>query len=365
MLTAQTSNRAKSRPAIQFVNFLSQQGGAIVVHIRNLKTVNLKRLAGIVLAGIVGSACFAAAAQAAPDIAALQQSWRAKISHTPTPASGCFEATYPVTVWRQTVCLKAPNRPYIPALGSHGGAQTTGDGNDHALVSPTVASSMEGTFPKAKGLTSETDGGRQNTYTLQLNSNFMKNDQACAAANVPANCLGWLQYVYSSSEHQSFMQYWLIHYSGGTVHCPSGWNTFSDDCWKNSAGKGTPQEPITDITQMSMSGNAVAGGVDTLVFTDGANAFSTTGQDSVMFLANGWTESEFNVIGDGGGSQADFNTGTKLTVKIDVTNGSQAAPVCQANDGTTGETNNLTLGKCKAKKSKKGNLPFVQFTESN
>jgi hypothetical protein len=193
----------------------------------------------------------------------------------------------------------------------------------------------------------------------------MHNNQACASANVPANCLAWLQYVYSSSEHSSFMQYWLIHYSGGTVHCPSGWFTFSDDCYKNSTGKSTPQLPVTDLSQMSMSGSAVASGVDTLVFTDGANAYSTTGQDSVVFLATGWTESEFNIIGDGGGSAATFGPKTKLTVKIDVTNGSNAKPVCQSDDGTTGETNNLTLGKCKAKAGKKGNLPFVQFTEAN
>jgi hypothetical protein len=100
---------------------------------------------------------------------------------------------------------------------------------------------------------------------------------------------------------------------------------------------------------------------------DGANAYSTTGQDSVMFLANGWKESEFNVIGDGGGSAANFSAGTKLTVNIALTNGSNAKPVCQANDGTTGETNNLTLGACKAKKgnAKKDKLPSVQFTESN
>jgi hypothetical protein len=326
-------------------------------------TAKLARLAGVFAAcALAASVCFAPA-QAAPDTARLQQAWRQTIAHTPTPAQGCFEATYPVTVWRQTACVTVPNRPYVPAVGGHGG-QTTGDGNDYALVSATLASAMVGFFPKAKNLKTESDGG-QNVYSIQLNSNFMSGNQACATANVPANCLAWLQYVYSSSEHASFMQYWLIHYSGGTVHCPSGWNSFSDDCYKNSAGKSTPQEPITDLPQMTMSGTAVAGALDTLVFTDGASAYSTTGQDSVVFLANGWKESEFNVIGDGGGSAATFSAGTKLTVKIDVTNGSTDKPVCQANDGTTGETNNLNLGACKAKKSKGGNLPFVQFTGSN
>ncbi|HTT98003.1 MAG TPA: hypothetical protein VMF58_08130, partial [Rhizomicrobium sp.] len=267
-------------------------------------------------------------------------------------------------VWKEVACVKAPNRPYIPAMGGHSGAQTTGDGHDYAAVSKTLTSAAVGSFPKTKKLTSETDGGA-NVYSIQLNSNFMSNDQACASANNPANCLGWLQYVYSSSEHQAFMQYWLIHYSGGTVHCPSGWNTFSDDCWKNSAGVVTPKEPITDLKQISLSGSAASGGNDNLVFTDGGNAFNTSGSDNVMFLSAGWKESEFNVIGDGGGSEATFNAGASLTVKIELTDGTNKKPGCAADHGTTGETNNLNLGACKAKKGKGGNLPYVQFTESD
>lgn len=319
----------------------------------------------IAAASIAGALCFATAAQAVtPNTARLQEAWRTTIAHTATPGQGCFEATYPVTVWRQTACVTAPNRPYVPATGSHGGAQTTGDGHDYAAVSSGLTSAAVGSFPKAKNLKTETDGGA-NVYSIQLNSNFMSNNQACATANVPANCLAWLQYVYSSSEHASFMQYWLIHYSGGSVHCPSGWFSFSDDCYKNSAAKSTPQEPITDLPQISMSGTAVAGGNDTLVFTDGGSAYSTTGLDTVTYLATGWTESEFNVIGDGGGSQANFSAGTKLIVKIALTDGSNKKPGCAADHGTTGETNNLNLGTCKAVKGKNGNLPFVQFAESN
>ncbi|MEI9930969.1 MAG: hypothetical protein WDM89_10560 [Rhizomicrobium sp.] len=322
------------------------------------------KFAGAVIAGALSaSACFAPA-QAATDTASLQQAWRDTIAHTPTPAGGCFTATYPLTVWRQVGCVTAPNRPYVPATGSHSGAQTTGDGNDYAAVSTALVSAMEGSFPKAKGLKSETDGG-SNVYSIQLNSQFMTGDQACAGASVPANCLGWLQYVYSSSEHAAFMQYWLIHYSGGSIHCPSGWNSFSTDCYKNSKAITVPQEPITDLPQITLTGNAVANGNDTLKFVDGSNAYSTSGLDTVMYLAAGWMEGEFNVIGDGGGSQANFNTGTKLTVKIAVTNGSTAAPTCKANDGTTGETNNLNLGKCTVKAGKGKKLPFVQFTESN
>ena len=109
-------------------------------------------------------------------------------------------------------------------------ALTVGNGNDYAAVTATLTSNAVGSFPSVKRLKSETDFGRANVYSLQLNSNFMSSDQACSGANNPSQCLGWLQYVYSSSEHASFMQYWLIRYTGGTVHCPAGWNSAGQDC---------------------------------------------------------------------------------------------------------------------------------------
>jgi hypothetical protein len=259
--------------------------------------------------------------------------------------------------------VTAPNIPYLPATGAHGG-QTTGDGHDYAGVTTALTSAAVGSFPKAKHLQSETDGGRANVYSLQLNSNFMPNSPPCASAVDPTKCLDWEQFVYSSSSRASFMQYWLIHYSGGAVHCPSGWNSFSDDCYKNSAAVGVPLQPITELPNMSISGTAVHGGTDTFVTTTASNAYTTTGSDSVVALADGWHESEFNVVGDGGGSAATFNVGTKLTVRIDLTDGTNNKPGCAADHGTTGETNNLNLGACKAKPGKKGNLPFVKFTES-
>jgi hypothetical protein len=53
-----------------------------------------------------------------------------------------------------------------------------------------------------------------------------------------------------------------------------------------------------------------------------------------------------------------------VTVQIDLADGTTANPVCKTNDGTTGETNNLNLGACKAKKGKGIVLPYVQFVES-
>jgi hypothetical protein len=293
-----------------------------------------------------------------PNIARLQ-SWRAAIAHAPTPGKGCYTAAYPLTTWIKVACVAAPNRPYIPRSGV-GSSLTVGNGNDYAAVTSTLTSNAIGSFPKVKHLTSETDHGKANVYSLQLNSNFMSSDQACANAFIPGQCLGWLQFVYSGKV--ALMQYWLIHYSGSTVRCPAGWRHASgNDCWRNSSAVAVPKEPVTDLPQMNLSGNAVNGGLDTLVYTDGPNAYSTTGQDSVMYLSEGWTGSEFNIIGNGGGSQADFNAGTALTVEIDLTDGTTDIPTCQANDGTTGETNNLNLKKCTATG---GPVPRVRFKES-
>ncbi len=130
----------------------------------------------------------------------------------------------------------------------------------------------------------------------------------------------------------------------------------------NSKAVSVPKIAITSLSQFKMSGTAVKGGKDTLVFTNGSEAYTTSGADTVADLATAWTASEFNIIGDGGGSEAVFNKGSSVTVKIAVTNGTTNAPKCVANDGTTGETNNLTLGSCSAAG---GSAPYIEFTESH
>jgi len=111
-----------------------------------------------------------------------------------------------------------------------------------------------------------------------------------------------------------------------------------------------------------VTGKAVVNGIDTMIFTTESSAYSTTGQDSVVKLGNSWNASEFNVVGDGGGSSAKFNAGSSITVGIALTDELTSGPKCQSDDGTTGETNNLTLGKCS---TFSGSTPSVQFTETH
>lgn len=300
-----------------------------------------------------------ATAQDSPAGALAQQAWREAIAHTNVSAAGCFEASYPSLEWIKVECVVAPNIPFIPRSGRPG-PQTVGDGNDYAAeVSSGLISKTVGSFPKVTGVKSEQGVGGANSYSIQLNSNFMQNNKACKGAKNPSQCLAWLQYVYSSDYTSLFMQYWLIYYDNT---CPSGWNSYSGDCYTNSASVSVPKEVISKLKTISISGSAVKGGLDTEIMYVGKQAYKTTGKDSVVYLSTGWKESEFNIIGDGGGSEADFNSGSSITVKSAVTNGTTNAPICASHAGTTGETNNLNLGSCSGTGGAK---PYIEFNESN
>jgi hypothetical protein len=295
-------------------------------------------------------------AQAATPSASQKAAWRDAISAVPTPAAGCFTAEYPAKTWVAVACTVAPQRPYLPRSGGHHGF-TVGDGDDYAAVVTSLITSTTGTFPRIKGLKSETDQGEANAYSLQINSQFFASP-TCKGAAKPSSCLGWEQFVYSSTSQAAFMQYWLIDYVN---KCPAGWNTYGSDCYKNSAAVNVPLEVITKLGDLTLKG-AAASSTDKLTMTTDVKAYSTSGPDSVVGLAAYWMQSEFNIIGDGGGSSATFNSGTSLTVKIALKTSSTALPTCEPNDGTTGETNNLNLGKCTAKG---GTTPNVKFIESN
>jgi hypothetical protein len=329
------------------------------------QTIHLSQIARIaVTAAILSVALLPTAfAQAADDSEARnQEAWREAIVHSIVPGEGCFHASYPSLEWGQVECTVAPNIPYRPRTGRI--SQTVGDGNDYAAeVTSGLISKTVGSFPKVKGVTTETGLLGPNDYSLQLNSNFM-NTAACNGAKNPAQCLDWEQFVYSSGYEEAFMQYWLINYN---THCPSGWFSYGGDCYTNSNAVGAPEAVITELKKLKLSGTAKAGtakkaGIDTLVFSIGTEAYSTTGADTVVDLATAWTESEFNIVGDGDGSEATFNSGSSVTVKVAVANGTKNAPTCAADSGTTAETNNLNLGSCSGTGAA---TPYIEFTESN
>jgi hypothetical protein len=321
----------------------------------------------VVLAAIAGlqAICLVSAAAAAPPaaddpnaaVSQAHEAWRSAIMAVPVPDEGCFRAGYPNAAWVKVPCKVAPARPYIPRSAARN--LTVGNGNDYAAVTAGLTKSALGSFPVVKGVKSEKGyDGAPNTYSLQLNSGFMTT-AGCKGAADPADCLTWEQFVYSSSSNAAFMQYWLIGYGN---KCPASWASFEGDCYKNSAAADVPQIPITSLHGLKIEATAVAGHLDSLVMTTPTEAYTITGKDSVVDLATAWNNSEFNVVGDGGGSQAKFNKGSSVTVEIGLRDGAKTAPTCKAEDGTTGETNNLTLGTCS---TTGGAIPAVKFTEAN
>lgn len=291
-----------------------------------------------------------------------KEEWRKAISRRSLPKEGCFRASHPSMTWEEVPCGKAPDVPYRPtksgAARRAAGAQIVGNGTDYSAETPSAISWAEGSFPSVTGVTSVTDGSANN-FSLQLNSNFFTGSSMCNGAASPASCLAWEQFVYAPGA--IFIQYWLINYNST---CPSGWNTFGGDCWRNSASSAAvPTQAATNLANITLTGTA--GAVDGIAMSTWDGVVHAASQSSIIGLSQSWTAAEFNIFGDGGGSEAVFNSGATLTVQTltNMVSGSAVAPVCEAS-GTTGETNNLTIvanSCCPIA----GATPGIQFTESN
>jgi hypothetical protein len=329
----------------------------------------------IAAATLVGICCLqpVSAAQTADDAeAAARDNWRATMAQNSEMGEGCFRASYPSIVWEQVECKELRPRVH-PIVRSLAGGQVTGDGHDYVASTTGLISKTLGTFPTVTGVKTEKSVGVQsfggggilgpNEYSLQLNTNFTGTTSACKGHT---GCVVWQQFIYATDyategEAAVFMQYWLIGW--GSSACPSGFGSDGGgDCFGNSKSVAAPDVKATSLSKLSIS--AAAGTNDTVVFTDGTTAYSVSASDKVLDISQVWKQSEFNIVGDAGGSRADFNTtGVSITVKVALTDGSTSAPTCVANDGTTGESNNLNLSaKCT---TASGTSPSIQFTESN
>lgn len=320
--------------------------------------------------------------------------WREIMHNTTAPENGCFHASYPNTQWEKVECAAPP--AYRSALPKRTDRQeTVGNAFDYVAQAPSghIISVAAGSFPTVSGVTSEKgvgvpafgDGGilGTNEYTLQVNTNIVHT----AACGSFTNCFAWQQYVISTNTPVSltsskltgktevFIEYWLIDYGSNTrATCPSGFiNGGADeegpgvDCVQNTPAVVVynGQLPITNLASLQLSGSASTGGTDKATATYGTEAFTATVADSFTDISSAWTQAEFNVFGNAGGSEAKFNTGVSLTAKVALTDGSTSAPTCispSSDDGTTGETNNLTLGSCT---TTSGSTPSIQFVESN
>ncbi len=303
-----------------------------------------------------------------PEELARQEAWRKLMMLSPKPKQGCFKATYPKTEWQEIPCIEAPPYPMTPR--SRPRPLIVGNGDDLSAEAPAgFISTAIGSFDSVTGVTSESGPNCSgpavaNAYSLQLNTNFFAST-ACSSAAVPASCEGFEQFIFSNdgSSGSIYIQYWLISYN---TACPAGWNSYTypgptdTSCYRNSLAAPVPNQPITNLDQLSLSG-AVSATDDSVNLSTGTTVYSRTGSNSVNAAA-GWQIAEFNVFGNHCGAQANFNNGSEINPRTRIIYGGTNAPNCVV-DGFTGETNNLSFSTTPPASSTPG--PAVLFTENS
>lgn len=324
-----------------------------------------------VIAVSLGMVFGVAFAQARPpaSVSALR-AWHQEMRRLAPPETGCFHASYPSVKWIWNKCNKTNYRstPHFTKTGN-AGQYIVGNGNDYVAETSGFTNSATGSFPTVDGVTSEVGSGGYPGYTLQLNTDISPSSPACGAYGY-STCQVWQQFIYSSyaegGNAQVFMQNWLFIPNGAS--CPSGWNSYDTTsyvgCYRNSSADDVPTVPVTALASVQLSGSATPNGNDAVTFVYGSSAYSVSEADTTLDVSYVWNQSEFNVFGNGGGSEAEFNSDSLFLVYLQVNDGSTDAPTCLENAGTTGETNNLSLDPCNAGVYG-GSEPYIEFYETN
>jgi hypothetical protein len=314
---------------------------------------------------------------AQPPSEAELKAWRKSIARVPAPKKGCFTSSYPSTEWQEVPCVTPPERPYPPR------PQTVGGGTDFSAQVTGQIISATGSFDSVIGVTSETGTTTApppapacssptpnvpNTFALQVNANKF------TTSVCPNPQCGWQRFIYTNSQCGggtacAFIQYWLLNPGSS---CPSGWTQFQNgtqlQCFQNApsaAGVPSPQQ-ITNLGQLELTGGVSATG-DTATIAVGTKAYSTAPNSDVLNLAQGqsWQVAEFNLVGDGCGSQAVFQGAPTIVVRTSVLTGSANAPNISP-QAFTAETNNLTLvpPQCASAFLPPFQFPAIVFTET-
>lgn len=251
-----------------------------------------------------------------------------------------------------------------------------GAGNDYFIQVTGNISSATGSFDLVTGVNAEYGSRGEvlsvvypNTYELQLNANLF-DTTVCGGAQ---GCMGWEQFLFSQSQCTPvptpcvFIEYWLINHGSP---CPSaswtyyaGSSTTAPGCFINTAAKLVPvQPPLAELGNLKLTGT-VSGGIDTVTLSLPSGDIVGNAQDSILDLAAGWSGAEFNLFGDCCASEAFFNSGSNLTVRLSATNGTTNVPTYTTSFlGATAETNNLNLTGSISEVG--GASPAIVFSES-
>jgi hypothetical protein len=321
--------------------------------------------------GVTAGAAQNTSAAADPETAA-RNAWHQMMKQSPATEQGCFHASYPSVAWEKTDCATGLARVPRHVKPAAGAPEVVGNGGDYVGEATGLITSAAGDFvvsgvksEKSVGVAAFGGGGilGSNEYSVQINTNDGSETSACAGHY---GCTVWQQFVYATDYYGAgkaavFMQYWLLDW--GSSACPSGFGKYGSDCYTNSPLAAAPDIPITSLSQLELAASVQLGGTDSVTLYYGSDVVTVNSRDSMLDIASVWNKVEFNIVGDAGGSQAQFNSGSSLKVILAFSDGSASTPKCLANAGTTGETNNLNLGSCSA--SVFYGVPLIEFTESN
>ena len=357
-----------------------------------------------------------------------RRAWRAEMSKRPVPKNGCYHAAYPDTEWREVQCGRpspVPNQPRkggganIVGNGADYAAKTSGliSSVTGSFLSPTSSAGESGDVAFTT-IPPNSPASANNVFTLQINTqaNFLTDGSAFStpACNGHAGCFGWQQFIHSQTQGPAptgtqvsaapgvnrlpfcptapatgpctpggestpgvFVEYWLFNYGASCPALPSWdgmpagtlWNNDgTGNCWFN--GPISYIEPLTaaDFAPEASGGLIMTASVtasqDKLVLAT-SSSMALYQEPSALGLSAVWTDSEFNVFGDCCGTQANFVTPTVLTVQNGIDDTPSVAPTCKANDGSTGETNNLSFEPIAAPVCCQygGTSPAIEFIE--
>src|SRR5262252_3422084 len=283
---------------------------------------------------------------------AVAKRWRTSMADTPLPRTGCFKAVYPSTVWQPVPCSSAPQpTPLVPFKDFR--AQTTG------LISQAV-----GSFDSVTGVTNlDSDSPGLGPFSLQLNANFFTTKSCGPGCTACAGgCAAWQQFFFQNGDVEGTrvsIEYWLLDFP---PPCPDGWTLATGGCTRFSDSADVPGPLNSNLAAMSLVGKTT-GTMDTVILSTTGGDLEAVGANHMVDLQPAWSFAEFNVLGEGGGTTANFNTGSTLVVRTAITDGTGNAPTCIDDDSPSGEKNNLNMiSPCC---TVAGAEPAIVFTESN
>jgi hypothetical protein len=273
-------------------------------------------------------------------------SWQETISRVSTPGPGCWTASYPSLAWSAGKCANSTiSQSDIAMIGLF-----HNDENDTFSSASNTFSSVY--FTSESGFSSEYDnysrgcsGSSYDWYSIQVNTNEF-------ATSAYGGTRGWEQFIFQNQGCPNYnkgilyVTYDLVGYLTGHSSCPSGWTALFGSCYLASPSPPT-QTPYLDpskLTSAHVYGQTGAYDDNAELCISGTCYSATSGSDYLGLYPNKWANTEANIFGYAGLSQAVFNSGFSLGLKINNIGSTTAS--CSQTLSTSGETANLNLGSC-------------------